>query len=660
MSLFSKTKDSILREFDSEKLKIEAWGDNALRVRATPDGEFIKKETALLGKPEAQNVEIHISKNEATIENGKIKARIDKNGKVSFFNQKDELLLSENLKLAPLKKPAREFKPNLGGAYHLTMRFEANKDEKIFGMGQYQQEYMNLKGCKLELAHRNSQASVPLYISNRGYGFLWNNPAIGEVSFSKNITEWESVSTKELDYVIIAEDTPAEIEERYQDITGHVPMMPEYAMGLWQSKLRYVTQKEVLKVAREYKKRGVPLSVIVIDFFHWPHQGDFKFDSRCFPDPEGMIKELNEMGTELMVSVWPTIQSDSENYKKMLEKGYLIRNDRGPRNHTEFVADGVFYDTTNPGARDFVWGKIKKNYYDKGVRIFWLDEAEPEFMLYDYDNHRYHIGNCLEVGNIYPLMYAKNFYDGMRKEGQDNIINLIRCAWAGSQRYGALCWSGDIHSTFEEFRYQIRAGLNMAIAGIPWWTTDIGGFTGANIHDDNFKELIVRWFEYATFTPVLRMHGDRQPYSHPKIEGIDLCYSGAPNEIWSYGDEAYEIFKKYVTIREKMKPYIKEAMKKAHEKGTPPMRPLFYDYPDDKYAWNIEDEFIFGNALLIAPVTESKCEKRQVYLPAGERWVNVHTGKVYDGGINIIVETPIDKIPIFAKEKGKFDIKIFG
>ena len=554
----------LVRFFNSELVQIEPFGKNGIRVRCSPNGRISGEMRALLEIP-TPSAQITVGEDFGELVNGKVRVRVDKNGMLSFYNQRGETLLAEALRLNPLKRPARMFKPQLLGKYELTMSFESDPEEKIFGMGQYQYEFLNLKGCTLEMAHRNSQASVPFYLSSLGYGFLWNLPAIGEVSFSKNITQFKAMQADELDYLIIAGDTPAEIMETYMEAVGRAPRMPELAMGFWQSKLRYQTQDELLSVARKYKEIGVPLSVIVCDFFHWPHQGDFRFDYDYWPEPEKMTAELAEMGTELMVSVWPTIEFGSESYKEMLERGLLIRNDRGPSNHTEFVYPAVFYDATNPEAREFVWSIIKKNYYDKGIRLFWLDEAEPEFMLYDYDNHRYYEGNCAEVGNIYPLRYAQGFYEGLKAQGEE-VISLVRCAWAGSARYGALVWSGDILPTYEAFRCQIRAGLNMAMSGIPWWTTDIGGFDYGDPDDPDYRELTIRWFEYATFCPVLRMHGYQAPYipADEEAKGGGQCYTGGPNEIWSYGDEAFDIFKRLIALRTRMKPYIKSAMDKAH------------------------------------------------------------------------------------------------
>ncbi|NRT87161.1 glycoside hydrolase family 31 protein [Clostridium beijerinckii] len=663
-SVFEVYGNVLIRKYDCETLQIEPWGKNSLRIRSTKQAEFINNDWALLPQ-ESCEIEIKIENNEAYIENGKIHTRIDKEGKITFYNDKNDVLLEEYVRnrknvnrfCSALEIEAREFKPILGGDYTLTMRFESNPKEKLFGMGQYQQPNLDLKNCVLELAHRNSQASVPFVLSSLGYGMLWNNPAIGKVTFGKNITEWIANSTKQLDYFITAGDTPAEIEEAYAKATGTVPMMPDYAMGFWQCKLRYQTQEELLSVAREYKKRNLPISVIVVDFFHWPKQGEWKFDLNYWPDPDAMIKELKDMGIELMVSIWPTVDKTSENYHTMLKKGYLVRVDRGIRTTMDFLGDTVFYDPTNPEARDFVWKTAKKNYYDKGIKIFWLDEAEPEYSVYDFENYRYHLGPNAQIGNIYPAMYAKTFFDGMKKEGQENIINLLRCAWAGSQRYGALVWSGDIDSSFESLRNQFAAGLNMGIAGIPWWTTDIGGFHGGNPDDQDFRECIIRWFEYGAFCPVFRLHGDREPHSKPLgTSGGGLCASGASNEVWSYGDEAYEIFKKYMLIREKMKPYIAKIMKEAHEKGTPVIRPLFYDFSEDELCWDVTDEYMFGPDVLVAPVLHKGDRSRKVYLPKGANWKGVNSGKIFNGGQVIDYNAPLEIIPLFLKDEAEVSI----
>ncbi|MBO5378860.1 MAG: DUF4968 domain-containing protein [Clostridia bacterium] len=663
--MFSTCKNALVFKDENICVRIEPCGKDALRVRARLDESFGVRDYALLPQAEVA-CKINISEKCAEIANGKARAVIEESGKLSFYNENGKLLLEEYYVPKPLKKKGKEFLSRGDGKYRINLRFLANEGEKIFGMGQYQQPFLDVKGATLELAHRNSQASVPFYISNRGYGFIYHMPSIGEVSFGKNITTWKAEMGEEIDYIIISGDAPSEILEKYMALTGKPPMMPEYAMGFWQSKLRYWCQEDLLSVAREYYKRKIPLSVIVCDFFHWPNQGDFKFDKNYFPDPEGMVKELNDMGTELMVSVWPTVDFNSENYREMEDKGYLIKNHRGRRNHMDCVSPAVFYDATNPEAGEFVWSKAKENYYKHGIKIFWLDEAEPEYEFYDYDNHIYHLGDCLEVGNIYPQKYAENFYNGMAREGQENILNLIRCAWLGSQKYGALVWSGDIAPTFEALGCQVRAGLNMAMSGIPWWTTDIGGFDGGTNDDPKFRQLIARWFEYAAFSPVLRMHGCRDPWFETFPEGGEPTSGGgkfgygAPNEIWSYGEECEQIFTKYIFIRERLKPYIKELMAEAHETGTPPMRPLFYDFPSDTKAWGINDEYMFGGDLLVAPIINENELSRQVYLPSSkDAWINVWTGEGYTGGQTVEVDAPIDKIPLFIRNGGKLNRNIF-
>lgn len=679
---YQADKDALVYSYDNETLRIEAWGPNALRVRSTMNPEFTDKDWALLPKAESEAaIEIYEDKNASggamgnmyagadeshgSITNGKIKATIDCHGVVTFTNADGKTLLKERwtrLKDVPsmsLNRAGREFKGISGNNFRLTARFCPCDDEKLFGMGQYQMKYLNMKGCTLELAHRNSQASVPFVVSNQGYGFLWNNPAIGKCTFGVNETEWTAESTKQLDYWICAGDTPAEIEETYASAVGKAPMMPDYATGFWQCKLRYRTQEELLSVARKHKSLGLPMSVIVADFFHWTQQGEYKFDPKYWPDVKGMCDELKSMGIELMVSIWPTVDYRSENFKEMMEKGYLVRTERGVRVTMQCFGQEVFMDPTNPGTREFVWSKAKQNYWDNGVRIFWLDEAEPEYTVYDYDNYRYYMGSNQEVGNIYPVMYAKTFFDGMQKSGMENPLNLLRCAWAGSQRYGALVWSGDIDSTWECFGRQLRAGLSMSMAGIPWWTTDIGGFHGADIHDPEFKKLLLRWFEYGCFCPVFRLHGNRNPmsgYDVDTISGVGQFGTGAENEVWSYGEECFQVMKKYLFVRERIRPYVTEQMKAAHEKGTPVMRPLFYDFPQDAKAWDVDDSYMFGPDLLVAPVIEADSYKRTVYLPAGAKWTDPWTKQQYEGGQTVTVDAPIDIIPLFLRDDAQLPI----
>ncbi len=650
----------LVYRYDSEILWIEPWGDNAVRVRATKCAKMPDDNWALeMGQDVGAAIEMR--EDGAVLSNGKISVKLSSFGKITISRADGTRVIEEywrnrrdvrDPKCSAIEVEGREFRPIIGGDYHLYARFESpDPDEKIYGMGQYQHGLLNLKGADLELAHRNSQASVPFMVSSLGYGMLWNNPAVGRCVFGSNTTTFEAYSTKIMDYWFVVGDTPSEIVESYAAVTGHVPMMPEYGLGFWQCKLRYQTQDELLEVARRYHDSGIPIDVIVVDFFHWPKQGEWRFDPVYWPDPKAMINELETMGIKLMVSVWPTVDRESENYEYMLEHGYLIRTERGFRVGLNFQGATIHIDVTNPEARRYLWKVIRKNYYNMGVRIFWLDEAEPEYTAYDFDNYRYHLGTDLMIGNIYPVDYARAFYEGMEEEGQDNIVNLLRCAWAGSQRYGALVWSGDIASSFESMRNQLVAGLNMGMAGIPWWTTDIGGFHGGDPDDPDFRELFVRWFEWGCYCPVMRLHGDREP-RQPQVgtTGGATCRSGAANEIWSYGEEVYGICRKYINIRESMRDYNRSLMEEAHKKGTPVMRTLFYEFPDDPKAWEVKDEYMFGGDYLVAPILRAGENERDVYLPVGARWRNENNGEVYEGGRTIKADAPLDIIPVFIRE----------
>ena len=659
--------EKLFRRFDKELLCLEAYGKNGLRIRATQLADFQDERLSALIEPEETGqADIQTDGRSGWIQNGNIRCEVLCTGKLKFYNQKGELLLEEYDKNrfrenAPgetdsaLEILPRTFYPHRGtDCFGLSVKFEAKEGERFYGMGQYAQPFLNLKGCVLELSQRNSQITIPFTLSSRGYGFLWNNPAIGKVIFGRNMTEWCADSTRQMDYWITAGDTPSEIMESYADVTGKVPMMPDYGTGFWQSKLRYRTQEEVLEVAKEYKRRGLPISVIVIDFFHWTAQGDWKADPEFWPDLEGLTKELRSMGIELMISVWPTVEEKSENCRELEELGYLIRTEQGPR--FGIKNKDTYMDATNPMAREYVWGKLKEHYYDKGIHLFWLDECEPEVTKYEYDNYRFYAGSHKEAGNLYPKEFARMVYEGRRREGETDILSLVRCAWAGSQRYGALVWTGDIYSDFDSLKNQVTAGMNMGLSGLPWWTTDIGGFHGGDIRSEEFRECFVRWFEFGAFCPVFRTHGFREPlvvepgkpaFKAGNAEGWKYT-SGSPNEVWSYGEKVYEICRKYLFLRERLRPYLREQMRLAHEHGTPVMRPLFYDYPEDGRAWDVEDQYLLGPDILVAPVTDAGKRERMVYLPKG-MWTNIETKEVFRGESQFICKAGLDVIPVYAK-----------
>ena len=656
---------------DGEYLRIEPWGRNSVRIRARLMRDVTDADWALLEPKDSdgEHVEIDINESTATLTNGLVRVLAEQYEqsaetsicRLTFMNANTgTILLRECTDGGALRLRARAHNPRMDGAESPVVMFEANDGEHIYGMGEYQQSVMDLKGSTLELAHRNSQVSIPFMLSSRGYGFLWHNPAVGSVTFGNNRTEWKAGVSDQIDYWITV-GTNAQIERQYADATGHAPNMPEWGLGFWQCKLRYWNQEELLNVARTFKNKRIPIDLIVIDFFHWPLMGDFRFDEEFWPDPKAMAQELHDMGIKLMVSIWPQIDLQSENYDEMRHHNYLAKTRQGKDVGMWWPRDNQFFDATNPAARDFVWNLCRKNYADLGVDAFWLDEAEPEWGGdYDYAHYLYHIGPVGKVGNVYPQLYNKTFYDGQLSIGREgDIVNLTRAGWAGSQRYGSLIWSGDVHSTFEDLKAQITCAIHMGVAGIPWFTTDMGGFNPSGLDDESFKELYARWCEFSCFSPVMRNHGNRAPYT--RIEGkpafdrignpIDHITTGSDNEPWSYGETIENLMVKYITIRETMRPYTRKLFASAHEDGQPIVRGLFFDFPQDERATNIADEYLFGPDLLIAPVTDLAARSRTVYLPGGEetRWTDLHTGQTFNGGGEITVEAPLDVIPVFAR-----------
>jgi alpha-D-xyloside xylohydrolase len=666
---FTVDGDVLTWRGDGETVVVQPWGRDSVRVRAAVSAPVRDTDWALLAPDgAAPGGSVVVDGATATLTSGYLRVVLtshefhDYQGgavrstcRLEFFRD-ERLLFAETTSGGALKTRARHFEAR-GATYRLTATFVAPTTEKLYGMGQYQQEIGDLKGATLELAHRNSQVSVPFVMSNAGYGFLWHNPAVGRATFATNRTEWVAEATGQLDYWVTTGDSPAQIARHYADATGHAPMMPEHGLGLWQCKLRYASQDELLAVAREHARRGLPLDVIVADFFHWPKMGDYRWEEEFWPDPDAMVAELAEMGVELMVSVWPQVSLESENFAELARQGYLVRSERGVDVQMSFEGPSRFLDVTHPGARAWLWERLRAGY--RGVRLFWLDEAEPEFAFYDYEAYRYHAGPVVEVGNVYPQLFSRAVFDGQVADGlaADDAgraagpVNLVRCAWAGSQRYGALVWSGDIGSSFASMRRQLVAGIHMGVAGIPWFTTDVGGFGGGRTDDPAFHELLVRWFQMATFMPVLRMHGDRGPQHEVRAaDGSRRSPSGAGNELWSFGPEVYDVLAHYAHLRERLRDYTRAVMAEAHHDGQPVMRGLFHEFPDDPAAWDVTDQFLLGPDLLVAPVLEAGATSRAVYLPAGARWRSLTTGVVHPGGGRVTADAPLDVVPVFARD----------
>lgn len=631
--------NQILFSRQGELVRLTPCGENAIRFQAFPDGSLINEDYTLMPK-KSESV---ITENErcVTMQCGGLKALLEDNGKVTFFYD-DKKIVEEKPELT-FESGYRNYQNTASGLWKARVTFFANENEHFFGLGHSWDNPFDLKGSSFDIVNVNAKCTIPYVYSSLGYGFLWNIPSTGRVELSNNRTRWSSDCCSAVDYVVIG-GTPKQACSVLADLTGHAPEMPQWATGFWQSRLRYETQDELLGVARKYRRLGIPLSAIVVDYFHWTEQGDYKFDKNYWPDVRAMADELHETGTKLIVSVWPTINENSENYKYMSQNNMLMKTVHGSDRVFNFYGWQAEIDVTNPATRDFVWSKLRQNYIDNGVDALWFDEAEPEIHPEQFENLIWHKGRADKVALLYPYYYSKLAYDGFKSMGRDDIVTLTRCAYLGSQKYASLVWSGDIPSTFESLAHQVNAGLNMAMCGIVWWNTDIGGFYGADTTSDYFRELIVRWFQFGVFSPVMRLHGSR--IRHGEKSSLKES-SGDPNELWSFGDEVFKILKELVFLRERLRGYISAQMNIASEKGYPVMRPMFFEYPNDEVCYTINSQYMFGSDIIFAPIVDRGQTETTVYIPEGE-WVLTKDKTVYTKGTYKIT-AQIDEFVAFVK-----------
>lgn len=620
---------------------VSAPAEGCIRFQATASSKLESQDWTLM--PSETAPEIWRDGEDVYLKTGPLKVWFEKWGRVSYFIN-DKMILKEQPEMT-FTTGYRNYRSIGSGLWKMRASFEPNENEQFYGLGHERMNVFSKKGCTVDLRHVNAKSTIPYVYSSLGYGFLWNMPSTGTVELGMNRTRWCSDCAKTMDYVVMA-GSPREVCSKLADLTGHAPTIPEWALGFWQSKLRYERQEQVLEVARKYKELGIPLSVIIIDYFHWTEQGDYKFDPEYWPNPKAMADELHEMGVKLMVSMWPTINERSENYRYMLDHNMLLRTASGSNRVFDFYGPQAEIDPTNPDARKYVWDRLKENYIDNGVDLLWFDEAEPEIHPEHFDNIIMYAGRGDEAALIYPYYYSQLVYDGMKEIGRDDIITLSRAAYLGAQKFGTLVWSGDIYSSFESLTEQIKSGLNMAMCGLPWWNTDIGGFYGADIHTDYFKELIVRWFQYGVFSPVMRLHGVR--------EGADRSRNikeptGDANEIWAFGDANLPILSDLIKLRYRLIPYIKKHMEIASKEGIPVMRPMFVDYPEDPVTYSTGDQYMFGDDILFAPISVQGQTERKVYLPKGN-WILTKDKTTYSGGQWVTVNAKISEFIAFVKD----------
>ena len=545
--------------------------------------------------------------------------------------------------------------------YRVSATFESPEDEHYYGLGQQQQGALDLRDHEIHCWHNYSaiggqNVCVPFLVSSRGYGLIWDNPSKTTIDLGFNQQNvWSSEVGDRVSFFVIAGDNFDEIYGGYRQLTGVTHMLPKAAYGYIQSKAIYPTQEQLLEVAKGYRERQLPLDVLVVDFLNMTRQGEMDLDPARWPDAAGMNEQLHSMGIRTLLSVWPHFAPGTRYYDMLRDKGWLIHNADGTPDSGGFRdVIGPNIDTTNPEAAKWFWEAIRDRYIKPyKFDYLWLDETEPDI---DPAKDFFSIGSGTRYYNVYPLFHTASVYDGFRRDFGDSqrVMILARAAYLGAQRNGTIFWSSDITSTWDMLKRSIPAGLNFTATGMPYWNTDIAGFFSPSLPADyhpehtplidpsdaasnvglykDYPELFVRWFEWGAFQPVMRAHGERMH-----------------NEVWSYGKQAEPILAKYLRLRYQLLPYTYSLAYGSYQTGAPFMRALFMDFPNDPNIAGIPDEYMFGPALLIAPVTEQGATHRKVYLPAGCDWYNYWTNERIKGGQTITADAPIDTIPLFAR-----------
>lgn len=621
---WKKDKDALWIETKAGMLRLKPYEFGALSVcLGTADAIGSEKNYAVPVDPQGAKFTVQETGMQIRLKTSRFSAAVDKmTGQISLYDGSDRLLVQEY--------PGGG-RSEVGQNAKVACRFRLSPDEPVYGLGQFRDNVLNLRGKRRELVQFNTQAAVPVLYSTKGWGILWNNPSRTIFQDGETGMSFQSDIGNILSYYYFVGDKLDDLIASYRSLTGKAPMVPYWSLGYHQSRNKYATQKEVLDVAERMYRENIPMSTIFIDYFYWQKYGtgSHKFDETLFPDVPGMLNSLHkDYNTHAVITMWPTFRPGIPNYEEFKEKGLLLDGAK--------ALDGIIYDAFSPEAAKIYWKQVLP-LVNLGIDGWFLDGPEPD-QVNSFLPTMTHDGPALKVRNLYPLVHATTFYNGLleARPNQRPYI-LTRCAWASQQRIGTAVWSGDIPTTFDELRKQVTAGLNFVASGIPYWTTDIGGYSGGDPADENYREVFTRWFQYGTFCPVFRAHGRRYP-GDTKV----------PNELWAYGKTAQKICTDFINLRYALFPYIYTLSGQITRNHYTPMRLLAFDFPEDKNVLDCKDQFMYGPSLLVCPVLNAGERERSVYLPSGRSWFDFWSGKLYRGGMTMNAEAPIDRIPVFV------------
>ncbi|MDR0570766.1 MAG: DUF5110 domain-containing protein [Clostridiales Family XIII bacterium] len=638
----ASTAQSINLDLGGAKLKIQAYADDIVRVRYSPDGNFLTKDfdddryiaTFVDPKADLAPIDMQITDDGAvvTAKTAKLDIRVNKStGAVSYYDKEGALILAEK---------DRTFSPaGVGGrdVFSVTQRFSSPAAERLYGFGNVN-EKLGLKGDNVSVRQTNTGKRTPMFVSNLGYGILFDMTSNGSLNWADgNATYGYTASAADsMDYYFFYGPEADAVVADYRKVTGQATMLPKSAFGYTQSRNRYASQTELVSIVNQFREKKIPLDTIVIDYYWW--NGGFNNimeASSNWNNLAGTMNTLHDKNVSASISIWPSFDlgTTTSNYLQSNYPGILLTSDSGG-------FGGTRYDPSSDAYRKAYWKLINDHVFSKGLDSIWLDACEPEAGTWASNGTNLQVayGNARPIGAIYPLLTNKGVYEGQRSEpGNTKRVNsLSRGAVAGIQRYGIQSWSGDIASGFDSLRAEIKGVLNFSAAGLPYFSTDTGGYFTFNSADGNGREMFLRWLQFSTFNSIMRVHGEN-------------AGGGNNREPWQFGGEYEKYITSYINLRERLMPYTYSLAGKVTQDGYTMVRPLVFDFRQDADAINVQDQFMFGPSLLVNPVYTLGQREKSIYLPAG-RWVDFWTGvATSSAGQTFTAKAPLDKLPLFVK-----------
>ncbi|MAO66625.1 MAG: xylosidase [Balneola sp.] len=666
---YTETDSGIELTVNSVYINIQFFDASMVRVVKYPEGEtFNKQSLSVIKEAESTDFSVSEENNSVVLNSGNLKVTVDQQtGQVSFFNLDGTPLLKEKAGGVHFE----DFNDAGEQTYSITQSFTLDEDEAVYGLGQLYQGNMSQRGVEVSMVQNNTEDFTSYMHSIKGYGLFWDNYSPTIFKDTQSETSFISEVGEGVDYYFMYGGNADGVVGKMRELTGQAPMFPLWTFGYWQSRERYRTQDQTVGVVQQYRDLGVPLDGIIQDWQYWGNNylwNAMEFLNVDFYDPEKMVDDIHDLNAHIIISIWSSFGPETKQYKELSEKGMLMDFSTWPQSGSQkwpprmdYPSGVQVYDAYHPEARDIYWKYLKNGLYSVGIDGWWMDSTEPDHLDQkeeDLDNQTY-LGSFRKVRNAYPLMTVGGVYKHQRELTSDKrVFILTRSAFAGQQRYGAQTWSGDIVASWDALHAQIAAGLNFSLTGIPYWNSDIGGFFLWDypnpLDDPEYRELYVRWLQFGALTPMMRSHG-----------------TNAPREIYQFGepgDPEYDAIEKFINLRYRLLPYMYSTSWQVTNNHSTMMRALMMDFADDKNVHDLNDEYMFGKSILVAPVTSpmyfkeevqgtdtvnvrdlSTIKSEEVYLPAGTEWYDFWTGEKHAGGITIEKDTPLDIMPLYLK-----------